>query len=79
MNKVIRTDQVAALIKDGATVGASALAMAGWPEEVAIAMEKGFLETSHPRDLTLVHASGNGRVRGSRLGLSGSTGQTRPS
>jgi propionate CoA-transferase len=60
MNKVIRTDQVAALIKDGATVGASALAMAGWPEEIAIAMEKGFLATSHPAQLTLVHASGIG-------------------
>jgi propionate CoA-transferase len=60
MPKVIRPEQVAALIKDGATLGASALTLAGWPEEVAMAIEKGFLETSHPQQLTLVHASGIG-------------------
>jgi len=60
MAKIIRAEEVAALVKDGATVGASALALAGWPEEVAMALEKSFLETSHPAQLTLVHASGIG-------------------
>jgi propionate CoA-transferase len=60
MTKVIRPEEVAALIKDGATVGASALALAGWPEEVAMAMEKSYLETSHPAQLTIVHAAGIG-------------------
>jgi len=60
MTKIIRPEDVAALIKDGATLGASALALAGWPEEVAMAIEKSFLETSHPAGLTLVHASGIG-------------------
>ena len=60
MPKVIRAEEVGALIKDGATLGASALTLAGWPEEVAMGIEKSFLDTSHPRQLTLVHASGIG-------------------
>ena len=60
MSKLIDLDEVVALIKDGATVGASALAMAGWPETIAVAMEKRFLETGHPAGLTIVHASGIG-------------------
>jgi propionate CoA-transferase len=60
MSKVISATAAAALIKDGATVGASALTLAGWPEELAIAMEKRFLASGHPANLTLVHASGIG-------------------
>jgi propionate CoA-transferase len=60
MSKVIKVDDVAALIKDGSTVGASALTLAGWPETVAVAIEKRFLATGHPSGLTLVHASGIG-------------------
>ena len=60
MSKVIKVDDVVALIKDGSTVGASALAMAGWPETIAVAIEKRFLATGHPAGLTIVHASGIG-------------------
>ena len=60
MSKVITAEKAASLIKDGATVGAAAIVMAGWPEELAIAMEKSFLETGHPRGITLVHGSGIG-------------------
>jgi propionate CoA-transferase len=60
MSKVIKVEEVAALIKDGATVGASAFGLAGWPEAVAVALEKRFLETAHPAGLTLVHAAGIG-------------------
>ena len=60
MSKVISAEQAAALIKDGATLGASALMISGWPEELGIAIEKRFLETSHPAGLTVVHGSGIG-------------------
>ena len=60
MSKVIKVTEVAALIKDGATLGASALTLAGWPEDVAKSIEKSFLETNHPKNMTLVHASGIG-------------------
>jgi len=66
MSKVISADQAAALIKDGATIGFSALLIAGWPEEIGIAIEKRFLETGHPAGLTIVHGSGIGdwKMRG---------------
>ncbi len=60
MSKVISAAAAAALIKDGATVGAAACAMSGWPEEISIAMEKRFLSGGHPAKLTLVHAAGIG-------------------
>jgi len=60
MSKVITAEQAAVLIKDGATIGAAPIVLAGWPEEVALAMEKRFLETNHPKDLTFAHASGVG-------------------
>ncbi|MTJ83650.1 MAG: acyl CoA:acetate/3-ketoacid CoA transferase [Telmatospirillum sp.] len=60
MSKVISISDAAALIKDGATLCASALTLAGWPEEIAVGIEKRFKETGHPANLTLVHASGVG-------------------
>jgi len=58
--KVITAAEAAALIEDGATIASAPFALAGWPEEVALAIEKRFLETGHPRDLTHVHAAGVG-------------------
>jgi propionate CoA-transferase len=60
MSKVVSASAASALVKDGATVGASALTLAGWPEELAIAIEKRFLASGHPAGLTLAHASGIG-------------------
>jgi propionate CoA-transferase len=60
MSKVITAEKAASLIKDGATLGASAITLAGWPEEIAIAIEKRFLETGKPEGLMVVHASGIG-------------------
>jgi propionate CoA-transferase len=60
MSKVIKLEDAAALVKDGDTVCASALLLAGWPEAVGKAIEKRFLETGHPNNLTLAHASGVG-------------------
>ncbi|WP_258359842.1 acyl CoA:acetate/3-ketoacid CoA transferase [Moorella sulfitireducens (nom. illeg.)] len=60
MPKIRTADEVAALIRDGATVAAAAFGLAGWPEEIARAIERRFLATGHPRDLTLVHGSATG-------------------
>ncbi len=60
MSKLISATDAAALIKDGATLGAAACAMSGWPEEIAIAMEKRFLTSGHPAKMMFVHASGIG-------------------
>ncbi len=68
MSKVIKADDAAKLIPDGATICASALTLAGWPERVAIAIEKSFLETNHPNNLILVHAStiGDWKTKGTQ-------------
>ncbi len=86
MNKVITADQAVALIKDEATVAWTTAGMSFFAEEVAMALEKRFLEKGSPRNLTLVHDCGCGdsKTRGmghlSHEGLvrrlvSGHTGQ----
>lgn len=74
MSKVITADQAAALIRDGVTVGATGFGLAGWAEEIAQSIEKRFVETGHPQNITLVHASaiGDWKERGTtRLGKEG--------
>jgi propionate CoA-transferase len=52
MSKLIDAKAVAGLIPDGATVWLGGLAMMGFAEEIAKAIEASFLETGHPRNLT---------------------------
>lgn len=56
MSKVITAQQAAMLIEDGATIGASTQGLAGWAEEIAIAIEDRFLDSGHPKNITLVHS-----------------------
>ncbi len=61
MNKLTTAREAVNQIKDGDTVGVNGFSFGfGFPEELAIALEERFLETGHPRDLTLVFASGCG-------------------
>ncbi|MDW7739310.1 MAG: CoA-transferase [Bacillota bacterium] len=74
LSKVKTADEAVSFIKDNATLGISLMGLAGWPEEVAQALERRFLETGAPRDLTVVSSSGAGdsRDRGvTRLGYEG--------
>lgn len=68
MSKVISASEAATLIGDGSLVGAAALTLVGWPEELSIAMEKRFLATGHPANLTFMHGAGIGdwKTRGSQ-------------
>lgn len=59
-SKVITAAEAASLIEDGATIASTGFALAGWAEEVALAIEERFLKTGHPRDLTHVNAAGVG-------------------
>ncbi|MBU4438248.1 MAG: acyl CoA:acetate/3-ketoacid CoA transferase, partial [Firmicutes bacterium] len=74
MAKFISAAEAAKLIPDGATVGVAGMGLAGWPEEVAVAIADNFKETGHPCNLTMKQGSamGDWRERGmTRLGLEG--------
>ncbi len=64
--KVIKSSEVGKLVGDGATIYTVGFGLAGFPDEVAMAIESSFLANGHPRDLTLWHAAGigNGKDRG---------------
>jgi len=66
MAKVIAAPEGAELIKDGSEIVWATAGLACFAEEVAIAIEKRFLETGFPRDLTIVHSCGcgDGKTRG---------------
>ncbi|MBW8848741.1 MAG: acyl CoA:acetate/3-ketoacid CoA transferase, partial [Burkholderiales bacterium] len=50
--KIITADQVGPLVKDGATLFLGGLAMMGLAEEALQGLERHFLATGHPRQLT---------------------------
>jgi propionate CoA-transferase len=65
-DKIVTADEAVALINDGDAVSCSGFVGIGTPEELIAALERRFLETQGPRDLTLVFAAapGDGKERG---------------
>ncbi|MEO0443811.1 MAG: acyl CoA:acetate/3-ketoacid CoA transferase [Pseudomonadota bacterium] len=65
-NKLVSSDDAVALIQDEDTLCLSGFVGTGTPEDLIAALEKRFLETGSPRDLTLVFAAapGDGANRG---------------
>ena len=59
-NKVITADAAAGLVLAGDTIATTGFVGTGFPEELALALERRFLDTGQPRDLTLVFAAGQG-------------------
>ena len=59
-NKVITADAAAGLVLAGDTIATTGFVGTGFPEELALALERRFLDTGEPRDLTLVFAAGQG-------------------
>lgn len=59
-SKLITVEQAVEMIKDGNTVATTGFAGACVPEEILIAIEKKFLETGKPKDLTSLFAAGQG-------------------
>lgn len=66
MAKIVTAEEAVRHITSGMTLATEGFVGNGFPEELAIALEKRFLETGEPRDLTLIYAAGqgDGRERG---------------
>ena len=64
--KLLPAIEAVSVIQDGDTVSVSGFVGVGTPDELLIGLERRFLETGHPRDLTLVFAAapGDGRDKG---------------
>jgi len=64
--KLVNVEEAVRLIRDGDTVITGGFVGCGYAEEISLALEKRFLDTGHPRDLTLIYAAGqgDGRERG---------------
>lgn len=58
--KVIDLEQAVQIVKSGDCVGTGGFVGIVFPEEIAVALEKRFLETGEPRGLTLIYAAGQG-------------------
>src|SRR6266478_4702571 len=59
-NKITTAADAVSIIQPGDTICTSGFVGVGVPEELLLALEKRFHETSAPRDLTLVYAAGQG-------------------
>ncbi len=66
--KVASPDDIAGEIRDGATIALGASGIFLEPDEILAAIERRFLASGHPRDLTIVHALGVGDGKGSGIG-----------
>ena len=59
-NKIVSPQAAVLHICNGMTVATEGFVGSGFAEEVALALERRFLETGEPRDLTLIYAAGQG-------------------
>jgi propionate CoA-transferase len=59
-HKVISAEDAARVVMDGDAVATSGFVGVGFPEELAIALERRFVESGSPKGLTLVYAAGQG-------------------
>lgn len=59
-NKVISVDEAISVILDNDTVATSGFVGVGFPEALAVELERRFTTTGSPRDLTLAYAAGQG-------------------
>jgi propionate CoA-transferase len=59
-NKIVSAADALAIVRDGDTIGCSGFVGSGTPDELILALERRFLDSGSPRDLTLVFAAAPG-------------------
>lgn len=75
--KIVSAREAVQVIHDGDTVATGGFVGIGFAEEIAVALERYFLETGKPRDLTLVYAAGQGDGKARGLNHMGHEGLVR--
>ncbi|MFZ4615466.1 MAG: acyl CoA:acetate/3-ketoacid CoA transferase [Rectinemataceae bacterium] len=58
--KIMSAEEAVSVIRSGSVLATGGFIGSGFAEELAIALEKRFLESGEPQDLTLVYAAGQG-------------------
>ena len=58
--KILTAREAMDLVPDGATVATGGFIGASFAEELALELENRFLETGHPRDLSLIFCAAQG-------------------
>ena len=74
LKKIIEVEDAVAVIHNGDVIASAGYGGNGTPDQLFVALEKRFLETGEPRDLTLVFAGGQGDMKDKGLNRLGHAG-----
>ncbi len=77
-NKITTLDQAIALIRDDDVVTTSGFVQSCIPEALHMGLEKRYVDTGHPKNLTLIMTAGAGDSKGLGTGRLSSRGSARP-
>ena len=62
-HKIVSAEEAVAIVQEGDVLATTGYGGNGTPEQLLVSLEKRFIETGTPRQLTLVHSTGQGDTR----------------